>query len=371
MKRVWIIPPIIFSLIVYAGLLLNSAPATTQARFRISGSWEQIQGNQPAPRTGHSIARIGNDAYIYGGTNGETVFEDLWKYARETGWEQITPTVTAPTLLKRYGHTATRYDNQMYIFYGVDDETLFPYHSGHQTDIYDPATNILSRAPYVVNNPAGGLYASAVGLDGYIWTFGGLYGNVVFGDLWRYNPASGVWASKSYYPLRPLYGHVAVPYNNKMYVFGGNNGQAVKDDFLCYDPAIHTWSEIEVASDKPEPLYLSTGGHLDEDDLNRQQNLTTVQTGGRMWLVGGKNSNDEDVAEVWEFNFATNRWRSLPPLPAPRSNAGLTVFPNPDGTVTLLVFGGESDGVPIAETMAMTVTFPPTYIIYLPLVIRQ
>ncbi len=90
-----------------------------------------------------------------------------------------------------------------------------------------------------------------------------------------------------------------------------------------------------------------------------------------MWLVGGKNSNDEDVAEVWEFNFATNRWRSLPPLPAPRSNAGLTVFPNPDGTVTLLVFGGESDGVPIAETMAMTVTFPPTYIIYLPLVIRQ
>ncbi|GIV98822.1 kelch repeat-containing protein [Roseiflexus sp.] len=370
MKRVWIISLIIFCLIVCAGLLFNPASATTRARFSNSGSWEEIQGNQPAPRTGFSIARIGNDAYIYGGTNGETVFDDLWKYNYETGWEHITPTVTAPTRLKRYGHTATRYEDQMYIFYGADDDTLFPYHSGHQTDIYDPATNTLSRAPYVVSNPPGGLYVSATALDGYIWTFGGLYGDVAFGDLWRYNPASGVWASKSYYPLRPLYGHVAVPYNNKMYVFGGNNGQAVNGDFLCYDPAIHSWEAIET-SGGPEPLYLSTGGHLDEADYNAQQNLTTAQVGGRMWLVGGKNSNDEDVADVWEFNFATNRWRELTPLPAPRSNAGLAGFPNPDGTVTLLVFGGERDGVPIAETMAMTVTLPPTYTVYLPLVLRQ
>ena len=362
MKKVWLVSCIMFSLIVCAGILLNPAPAAAQSE------WVQLPGNQPVPRTGHSIVRIGNGAYIYGGNNGTTVFEDLWKYNYETGWEHITFTVTAPTLIPRYGHTATAYDDKIFIISGRDDSTVFPYLSGQLTDIYDPVTNTLSRAPSGVSFPGGGIYASATPLDGEIWLYGGRMGNDVLGDLWSYNPASGSWSGISYYPFRPLFGHVAVPYEGKIYVFGGHDGEEAKGDLRCFDPTTRTWTTI-ATFDSPEALYLSAMGYL-EDDPNAQRNLMGAQAGGRMWLVGGKNSNDEDVADVWEFNFVTNRWRELTPLPEPRANAGLAVFPNPDGTVTLLVFGGERDGVPTAETMAMTVTLPPTYTVNLPLVMQ-
>lgn len=403
MKRVWIISLFIFSLIVYAGLLLDSAPATAQSVWvqlepnptgprtghsiaRIGdgcpwggcgSEWVQLPGNQPAPRTGHSIARIGNDAYIYGGTNGTTVFQDLWKFNYETGWAQVQFPVTDTVPGPLHHHQAVWFTeggvDKMYLFYGMTDDPVFPYVSGGRTTVYNLATNTFTRAPSGASFPGGSIYASATPLNGEIWLYGGRMGDDVLGDLWRYNPTSGVWVSQSYYPFRPLYGHVAVPYNNKMCVFGGNDGEIVRNDFLCYDPAVKNWANIETHGD-PTPGELYGYAYRlpweSKADLNLQQDTVTSQASGRMWLVGGKNGNGEDVAEVWEFNFATNRWRALTPLPAPRSDAGLTVFPNPDGTVTLLVFGGESDGVPIAETMAMTVTFPPTYTVYLPLVLR-
>jgi len=366
MKRVWMISLIIFGLVGCAMLLLNSAPATAQT------TWEEVQlpGNQPAPRRGFSIARIGNEAYIYGGTDGTTVFSDLWEYNYETGWHQIFPTLTVPRLIPRYGHI-TPYledDGTLYIFYGATDSG-YPYLSGDLTDIYDPATNTLSRAPSGASFPGGSINASATPLNGKIWLYGGRTGDDVLGDLWSYNPLTGTWASISYYPFRPLFGHAAVSYGDKIYVFGGHDGKEAKGDLRCFDPDTRAWTTI-ATFDKPEAFYLSAMGYLEEDSTV-QRNSIAAQASKRVWLVGGKNNAGEDIADAWEFNFTTRRWRALPPLPAPRSDAGLMVFPNPDGTVTLVVFGGERDGVPITETMAITITLPPTYTVYLPLVLRQ
>lgn len=433
MKRVWIIPPIIFSLIVYAGLLLNSAPATAQSvwvqlepnptgprtghsiarigddcpwggcgsewvqlpgnqppprtghslvqtgddvfsygvlyEWGCCGSeWAQLPGSQPPPRTGHSIARIGNDAYIYGGTNGTTVFQDLWKFNYETGWAQVQFPVTDTVPGPLHHHQAVWLTeggvDKMYLFYGMTDDPVFPYVSGGRTTVYNLATNTFTRAPSGASFPGGSIYASATPLNGEIWLYGGKMGDDVLGDLWNYNPLSGSWASVSYYPFRPLFGHAAVPYNGKIYVFGGHDGNEAKGELRCFDPDTRRWTTIATV-DTPEALYLSASGFL-EADANVQRNSTAAQTGGWMWLVGGKNSNGEDVSNVWEFNFVTNQWRELTPLPEPRSNAGLAVFPNPAGTVTLVVFGGERDGVPIAGTLAMTLV----YTIYIPLVMR-
>jgi hypothetical protein len=47
-------------------------------------------GSGPAPRCGHTAVVLKNDMYVFGGTDGDIKFNDLWKYdLKQKTWSQL------------------------------------------------------------------------------------------------------------------------------------------------------------------------------------------------------------------------------------------------------------------------------------------
>ncbi|KAI8992545.1 hypothetical protein BDB01DRAFT_738618 [Pilobolus umbonatus] len=66
--------------------MLNTSTLNSNAR------WEQIAYNNegPEPRSGHISALYENTMYIFGGSNGQTLFNDIWSYDLHTGlWTRL------------------------------------------------------------------------------------------------------------------------------------------------------------------------------------------------------------------------------------------------------------------------------------------
>jgi N-acetylneuraminic acid mutarotase len=94
--------------------------------------WESIQllGEYPSQRKDHSAVLYEGSMYIFGGYDGKTRYEDLYKCSIKSGtfkWRKIIGEGTLP--LNRFGHTAVVHEHSMFIFGGWN---------GHDTmdDIY-------------------------------------------------------------------------------------------------------------------------------------------------------------------------------------------------------------------------------------------
>ena len=112
---------------------------------------------------------------------------------------------------------------------------------------YDPATNTLTRKPTPPKLTAGGVTGV---IDGKLYVLPGLcsydyYPNPYYCDhqdfrrLFRYNPATNLWATKQSAPHFHSNGAGGV-INGKFYVAGGQ-GVAALDR---YDPATDTWTTL-------------------------------------------------------------------------------------------------------------------------------
>ncbi|KAI8950455.1 hypothetical protein F4801DRAFT_347625 [Xylaria longipes] len=74
-------------------------------------------GNVPPPRTNHSIITYNDKMYLFGGTNGQLWFNDVWCYDPPTNtWTQLDCIGYIPS--PREGHSAALIDDVMYIFGG-------------------------------------------------------------------------------------------------------------------------------------------------------------------------------------------------------------------------------------------------------------
>lgn len=103
-------------------------------RFNIpKWSWLKInfhnQGYQPSCRTDHSCVGFGSSIYVFGGFDGKSRFNDLWRYKIDTNfWEEVG---WEHPPMGRFGHTWCMYQQSMFVFGGwnghdtLDDLTEF------------------------------------------------------------------------------------------------------------------------------------------------------------------------------------------------------------------------------------------------------
>lgn len=95
-----------------------------------------VDPNGPSPRCGHSATIHNNNLYVFGGTNGELRFNDIWVYDLvNKSWKQIKPKENPPvifflcffvifSLKPRNGHTSLLYKEEgLLIFGGIQDIT--------------------------------------------------------------------------------------------------------------------------------------------------------------------------------------------------------------------------------------------------------
>ena len=280
-----------------------------------------------------------------------TFFNDLWEFAPEDQkWDKAVP-VNAPPPARAH-HSVVAYNGKMYVFFGLGA-------SGALNDIwaYDPAAKTWTQQPSSGQSPSARYDNTSVASDDRIYVFWGLNTAGVLADyfMWEYAPATGIWTRKASLSAGWRYGHGAANVNGKVVVYGGYGNSTCLNDVREYVLPANLWS----------PVYLED----DEGNLPpcRYDFSVSPLGGNRLLVTGGRDASGTEVSNVLVFDFTNLRWEERRPLPISRAehaeamissallppniySPAVAIASQPDDA-SILVFGGQRNGQPIAETL--------------------
>jgi hypothetical protein len=180
--------------------------------------------------------------------------------------------------------------------------------------------------------------------DAHTWTvdpagrkaylFGGRDGSTVFGDLWRFDLATGHWES-----LRPegdkppaRFGQNAVWLGGKgLVVFAGQGSKGFFNDLWLYDPLRNGWTQLPASGAPPIPRYGS---------------CAALGSDGRFWISHGFTEEQVRFADTRAYDFSTGVWTDETPGAGevPIARCLHACFTAPDGRFVL--YAGQTTGVP-------------------------
>jgi hypothetical protein len=274
-----------------AGPSTPGASASVESRSPEAEGWAELATSEtsPAPREDHTwtITSDGATAYLFGGRDGPTVYDDLWAYTLATdGWRSVTPSAETPPA--RFGHNA--------------------------------------------------VWASGIGLV----IFAGQGEAGFFGDLWAYDPASNSWRLLPANGAAPVsrYGSCGTTGpDGRLWISHGftSDGQRFADT-RAYDFEINTWIDETPVGEAPVRRCLHACWWTDDGELILYggQTTGTVALGDRWRLTVGERPG-------------TNAWTQLQPSGEAPANRNLYAAARwGHGT---LMFGGQGlDGGYLADT---------------------
>jgi len=185
------------------------------------------------------------------------------------------------------------------------------------------------------------LDAGGTALNGKLYVVAGKSGNTTYHSTLRiYDPIANSWTTGPNLPGPAVENPAVVAHGGKLYAFGGSTSPfaGAQTSAAVYDPASGQWTSLA-------PMQTGRGG------ANAQS------AGGKIYVVGGMDSNGASLASVEVYNPATNSWAPAPAMATRRDNPGAAVL---DGK--LYVFGGrtrDADGTTVNGTLATTEMFDP------------
>ena len=201
-----------------------------------------IPSGSPEPRQQTSMVEYNGKLYVFGGKapGFGDVFSDLWEFDPEHNeWCDLTSrySVLGQPEMARYGHTAVRHDNKMYVFAG---------HTGSDLSAIDMLVLDLDTLVWSTVTPrqqAGEALplrrmAHTAVIDGdVIYVFGGYEGAPEyneFGDVWAYEISENKWWRMVQRIVMPVYTATPTAYevagavvDGHALVYGGRGGGAV------------------------------------------------------------------------------------------------------------------------------------------------
>jgi hypothetical protein len=257
-------------------------------------AWRRVSfgGDAPAARFGHEAAWIpGRGLVIFAGQAGTRFFDDLWLFDPGSGAWQLLP-AGGQTPVARYGScSGVGPDGRLWISHGfTEDGARFA-----DTRAYDFETGVWSdQAPAGPGPVERCLHACWFTSDGQLALYGGqTTGVAALGDLWHLAPgASGpptnTWteAANPALPARQL---AAVARRGPLTIVVGGRGtdrRALDDGWLLLDGA-GAFSPLDAGGSRPPAR---SGGATVYDAAN-----------DRMVLFGG--IGDEALDDLWALTF--------------------------------------------------------------------
>jgi hypothetical protein len=215
------------------------------------------------------------------------------------------------------------------------------------------ALGTYSTTPSTTNIP-GGHYDMAMTQDalGAVWLFGGYgMGDVnSFGpmnDLWRFDPATGVWSwmSGDHQPtFARTQGTLGVPNPANMpssrrvssmwtdaagdvWMFGGTNSSlGFENDLWRFTVATKIWTWMggvdRTGGTIPQGIYNPPGTTTTNYPTSRAYASAWKDASGNFWLYGGDGegpglNNEGAINDLWKYTPATNTWLWLSGANAP------------------------------------------------------
>lgn len=264
----------------------------------------------------------GRYAYLFGGRDGATVFDDLWRFdlTKDT-WEQLQPSGSPPA---RFGHTATLVpDYGLVIFGGQAGAAFF-----NDLWVYDGGANAWQQLQSGGSVPEP-RYGTCAGLapDGRLWISHGFTDKGRFFDTRAYDFASGTWTDISRENpvpvIRCLHDCVWTG-DGRFLLYGGQtNGVPALGD-LWVRPADGDW---QPQADPP---------------LAARQLYAVTTVGDTAWIFGGADRDHTPLRDLWTLDLQTLSWRQVEMGGSvPSARLGATLISDPARS-RLLLFGGKS-----------------------------
>jgi hypothetical protein len=262
-----------------------------QATLPASATWARLEvdGRGPAAREDHTwtVADDGVTAYLFGGREGGTAFDDLWAFDLATNaWRRVAFGGDAPAA--RFGHEAAWVPGRgLVVFAGQAGSTFFD-----DLWLFDPGTAAWQRLP------AGGLapvarYGSCSGVapDGRLWiSHGFTEDGARFADTRAYDFGTGAWSDQAPAGPGPVERCLHACWftsDGRLALYGGQTtGVPALGDLWYLTPGASgapTNSWTEAASPAPEARQLAA--------VARRGSLTIV--------VGGRSKNGRPLADGW------------------------------------------------------------------------
>eukprot|EP01084_Bolivina_argentea_P008747 16361_1 len=179
-------------------------------------------GNAPTARAAHASALIGHKMYIFGGNNGNKVFNDL--YCLDTismKWCKMKAKGHIPCA--RSAHTMTAMNNKLLVFGGINENGK----PLNDLIIFDIETNKWFK-PKINGTPppSRGGHSAVCIKNNELFIFGGGYNGKILNDLHIFNIDSKQWLRPSdtgIIPTPRTGASIISDTNNVIYIFGGGN----------------------------------------------------------------------------------------------------------------------------------------------------
>jgi galactose oxidase-like protein len=313
-----------------------TASAGLSATLPTKATWRRLPVDGPAPRAREdhtwTLDGDGRTAYLFGGRDGETVFDDLWTFDLVTAtWRRIAVTGGAPSA--RFGHEAAWLPGRgLAVFAGQSGGEFF-----NDLWILDPVTTRWQLQPDGGDVPAPRYGScSGIGPDGRLWiSHGFTEDGVRFADTKSYDVDAGRWEDQAPAGDGPIQRCLHACWwttDGRFALYGGQTtGVPALGDMWLLTPGsggsqTNAWSELR----DPGPPA--------------RQLPAVAQLGPITFLFGGRDLDRRPLEDLWvRLDGTASAFIEMEAAgegPASRSGASLIAD---RGRNRLLLFGGLGD----------------------------
>jgi hypothetical protein len=300
-----------------------AAPSATWARL-------EVDGDGPAPREDHTwtVAEDGRTAYLFGGRDGATVFDDLWSFDLATErWQR--ERVDGPPAA-RFGHDAAWLPGHGLVIWAGQVGTDF----FDDIWLFDPAGGSWKELNVQGDKPVARYGScSGIGPDGLLWISHGFTANGVrFDDTWTFDLEARRWtertpASEGKGPIKRCLHACWWTSEGQFALYGGQtNGVVALGDLWLMTPGAGAdpgvWTE---APDQQAPA---------------RQLAAAARRGEQTIIFGGRGIDGEPLADAWVLSDGSTDLAPLSAGDPPRARSGAAMLYDAAND-RLVLFGGE------------------------------
>ena len=302
--------------------------------------------NVPPPRSGAASVVVKGRLYIFGGYGGGTGrLSDFYSYNFETNtWEEVQVlSREKPGYRENNGVVISDTSKSIYLFGGYDGQSWLndlwkfdieskkwtciqessscPNNNNNETN--DAAAAGDRDADGIWNNQVKGKapsqrfgYVSVVHKNQFV-LFGGFDGSRWLNDMYVFDFATKTWTEIQARGALPSVRSCPAwaKDDTHVYIQGGYDGVERKADFFACDLATYTWTEMPSLGSPPSPRYFHS----------------CCLYGNKMYLYGGY-SGHERLADMYAYDFETNHWSQVDctsgDAPSGRSSLVAQVYEN-------------------------------------------
>jgi len=220
------------------------------------GRWETVPVRSAArpgcrENNGVVIADASRDIYLFGGYNGVSWLNDLWKFdieshcwtciqestgPEEDGENAVAPgpnaTVQGRIPCPRFGYVSVVHAGKFILFGGFDGSRWLA-----DMHIFDFATSTWTQVPTSPLGPSARSCPAWAKDDTHLWIHGGYDGIDRKADFFAFDLQTYAWTEIPCLgrPPSPRYFHSCCLHGNKLFVYGGYSGSERLADMYCFD----------------------------------------------------------------------------------------------------------------------------------------